>query len=526
MRLVWMLLMPFAIVFAQTLKVEKDAWVGFESINVEDLKSFDTYLSSDKLQGRETSYPGEKLAAAYIADHFKSLGLKPVGDNGTFFQHYNVELIRESDESTIAVKTQNGSKDFAWLKDFLSFGGRDTTVSGSIAFIGYMDNVTSDAMKQNLAGKVLFVFAGQRRAVNDTSSVQLTRRGLQFRPVPGAAATVVLMDNEGPASYDRLAGQLASFGILRGRMQLKGEESTRSVRQAPLMFYASPSIGEYVLKATGKTVDQIRNSAYRDSVFAPVVLDDVSLSIHSKVVKEERQAENVVGLLEGSDPVLKKQVVVFSAHFDHLGVGANGAIYHGADDDGSGTSMVMDLAQAFSKNPVKPKRSLLFLTVSGEEKGLLGSSYYTSHPIIPLDETIADFNTDMIGRMDTTHERTKDTPYTYLIGSDKISTELDSVLQAANKESNNIQFDYTYDSPNDPNHFYTRSDHYNFARKGVPIAFFFTGVHVDYHQPTDTVDKILFDRMVKIGQVVYYAGWKTANFIRMFAKNVSSSEYK
>jgi Zn-dependent M28 family amino/carboxypeptidase len=266
--------------------------------------------------------------------------------------------------------------------------------------------------------------------------------------------------------------------------------------------------------------------AFKDSVFSPLTFDDAEVSINTSVVKEERDAENVVGLLEGSDPVLKKQVVVFSAHFDHLGVGENGAIYHGADDDGSGTSMVMDLALAFSKNPVRPKRSLLFLTVSGEEKGLLGSSYYTTHPIIPLDETIADFNTDMIGRTDTSHERAGNVPYTYMIGSDKISTELDSVLQVANKETENIQLDYTYDSPNDPNHFYSRSDHYNFAKRGVPVAFFFTGVHADYHRPTDTVDKIMFDRIVKIGHLVYYAGWKTANFDRMFTKNVKSSEYQ
>jgi Zn-dependent M28 family amino/carboxypeptidase len=252
----------------------------------------------------------------------------------------------------------------------------------------------------------------------------------------------------------------------------------------------------------------------------------VSVTVNSKIAREQRRAENVVGYLEGSDPVLKRNAVVFSAHFDHLGVGPNGAIYHGADDDGSGTAMIMELAQAFAKNPVKPRCSLLFLAVSGEEKGLLGSLYYTSHPFVPLTQTIADFNTDMIGRMDTVHEKSNDKVYTYLIGSDKISTELDSILQVANRESNNIQFDYAYNNDQDPNQFYRRSDHYNFAKNGVPIAFFFTGVHADYHRPTDTIDKILFDRMVKIGQVVYYAGWKAANLNRMLVKNGSGSGYK
>ncbi len=466
------------------------------------------------------------MAAKFIAEHFHSLGLKPIGDDGSYLQHYAVELIKTDEKSGIEVKTGKESARFSWLKDFMAFGSRDTTVSGAVVFTGFTDNITPEENGANLAGKVVFVIAGPRRALHDTSFAEIRRRGAPFRPNPAAAATIMILDETGPGSYERVSSQFASAGIARGRMQLKDVSSPRPARSTPLVLYASSELAGAVLAGSGYSLGQIRQQAFQDSVFAPVAIENSNVTIEMKTSTEERQAENVVGLLEGSDPVLKKEVVVFSAHFDHLGMGANGAIYHGADDDGSGTSMVMELAFAFSKNPVKPKRSLLFLTVSGEEKGLLGSSYYTSHPIIPLDETIADFNTDMIGRMDTSHERTKDIPYTYIIGSDKISTELDSVLQVANKETNNIQIDYTYNRPDDPNRFYQRSDHYNFARKGVPIAFFFTGVHADYHRPTDTVDKILFDRMKEIGQLVYYAGWKTANFSRMFVKNVSSSEYR
>lgn len=526
MRYVPLLLLPVFFATAQIPNVEQSARVGFESINTDDLKKFDTYLSSDALQGRETSYPGERLVAKYIAEHFRSLGLKPMGDNGSFLQHYQVELLRVDDKSDIVVNTGKDSKRFSWVKDFMAFGGRDTSVSGGVAFTGFTDNDTPEQAGTSLAGKVVFVFAGPRRALNDTSVTQVRRRGATVRPIPSAVATIVVLDEIGPASYVRFSSQLASAGLSRGRMQLKSDSPSRPARPTPLMLYGSPEIAEAILSGSGQSLNEIRQKAFQDSVFTPVIVAGRDVTINMKMASEDREAENVVGLLEGSDPVLKKQIVVFSAHFDHLGMGANGAIYHGADDDGSGTSMVMELAAAFAKNPVKPKRSLLFLAVSGEEKGLLGSSYYTSHPIIPLDETIADFNTDMIGRMDTTHERTKDIPYTYIIGSDKISTELDSVLRVANKESNDLQIDYTYNNPDDPNRFYQRSDHYNFARKGVPIAFFFTGVHVDYHRPTDTVDKILFDRMMKIGQLVYYAGWKTANFGRMFSKNVSSSEYR
>jgi hypothetical protein len=520
------LFIPMGFLLAQTPKIEQGALTGYESINTEDLKEYDTYLSSDALQGRETSYPGERLAAQYIAAHFKLLGLKPVGDSGTYYQHYDVELVRVSDKSSLAVTSGGVSTMYSWMNDFVTFGGRDTSVSGNVVFVGYMDNAIADTPNSNLSGKVVIVFVGQRRAASDTASAQIRRRSTGFRPDPSAAATLIVMDAAGPASYDRFSEQVASYGILKGRMQLKGAASSRSSRQSPLTLYVSPTVAEAILGKTGKTLDDIRTAAYRDSVFNPVVLANSSVSIDLNVTKEDRRTENVVGLLEGSDPELKNQVVVFSAHFDHLGVDANGAIYHGADDDGSGTSMVMDLAKAFSENSLRPRRSLLFLAVSGEEKGLLGSTYYTNHPIVPLSETIADFNTDMIGRMDTTHEKTKEVPYTYLIGSDKISTELDSILRVANKETENIQFDYTYNDPSDPNRFYQRSDHYNFAKHGVPIAFCFTGVHADYHKPTDTVDKILFDRIVKIGHVVYYAGWKTANFSRMFRKNVTSSEYQ
>lgn len=165
------------------------------------------------------------------------------------------------------------------------------------------------------------------------------------------------------------------------------------------------------------------------------------------------------------------------------------------------------------------------MTVAGEEKGLLGSRYYVTHPVIPLDKTIANINTDMIGRTDKKHDDLGERNYTYVIGSDKISTELDSVLKAANAESENLSLDYTFNDERDPNQFYRRSDHFNFARNGIPVVFFFTGVHADYHRPTDTADKIMFDKMERIARLIFYTGWKVADFDRLFAKNVALSGY-
>ena len=526
MKSACLIFFPIAFALAQVSGVEPDARAGFQSINADDLKSYLTYLASDALQGRETSYAGERLAAAYIAGQFKTFGLRPVGDAGTYLQHYDVEIVGISDSTTISVRTGGVQEKFNWTDDFIAFGGRDTSVSGLVACVGYADSKTPPEARSTLAGRVILVFSGSRPgAPFHAPAVSLRRLFGAGRRDSGAVAMLIVAEDTGASSYPMIVSQMFSAGIGRPRMVLKGEPQ-RAGRSGPLTFVVSPALAGAILRSSGSTLQEARRLASADSVFSPIMMDQVTVALDEKTVREERQAENVVGLLEGSDPVMKNNVVVFSAHFDHLGTGVGGAIYHGADDNGSGTAMVIDLARAFEKNPVRPACSLLFLTVSGEEKGLLGSAYYTSHPVVPLENTVADFNTDMIGRMDSAHQASGAGPYTYLIGSDKISTGLDSILRLANRESNNIELNYTYNDERDPNQFYRRSDHYNFAKHGVPIAFFFTGVHPDYHKPTDTIDKILFDRIVKIGQVVYYAGWKTANVHRMLPKDGTGSGYR
>ncbi len=524
MRLLLLLVLPFALAIAQQSRVEKDAAAGYGSIKAADLRIHDTILSSDSLEGRETSYPGQEKAAQYIASQFMKAGLKPIGDNGTYFQHFDLDLTRTDDATNVSVRTESSTQTFSWLKDFVSFGTRDTVLSGSVAFVGFMDSALDSVSQAKLAGKIVVAFVGKRLEARDTAAPAMQRVFRSFRRDPGVLATLVVADERGSSSFEKISSLFRSFGADRGSMSLKG--ITRQPRAQSLVFFVSSAIANEILRQNGSTMSELRTRAEKDSIFSPRFFERTTMTIQTKVERQDRHSENVVGLLAGSDPELKKQVVVFSAHYDHLGKSADGRIYHGADDDGSGTSMVLDLAQAFTANKVRPKRSILFMTVAGEEKGLLGSSYYVSHPLIPLDQTIADINTDMIGRVDPKHDSLKVVDYTYVIGSDKISTELDSVLHVANAESENLTLDYQYNDENDPNQFYRRSDHFNFARNGIPIVFFFTGVHVDYHQPTDTVDKILFDRMAKIGKLVYYTGWKVANFPRMFTKNGTAGGYR
>lgn len=222
-----------------------------------------------------------------------------------------------------------------------------------------------------------------------------------------------------------------------------------------------------------------------------------------------KASENVVAYIKGSEK--PDEIVVISAHLDHEGV-KNGKVYNGADDDGSGTVAILEIAEAFKKAVKEgkgPKRSVLFLHVTAEEKGLLGSKYYTENPLFPLKNTVCDLNIDMIGRIDSRHK--KDPNYIYLIGSDKLSTELHNVSEAMNTKYTKINLDYKYNDENDPNRFYYRSDHYNFAKHNVPIIFYFNGTHKDYHKPTDTPDKINYELLEKRARLVFYTAWEVAN---------------
>lgn len=220
-------------------------------------------------------------------------------------------------------------------------------------------------------------------------------------------------------------------------------------------------------------------------------------------------SENIWAFIEGSEK--PDEILVISAHYDHVGM-KNGEVYNGADDDGSGTVALLEIAQAFmqaKKDGYGPKRSILFLHVTGEEHGLHGSRYYSENPLFPLANTIADLNIDMIGRRDDQHKDKGN--YVYVIGSDRLSTDLHNINEEANKKYTKLDLDYTFNDKNDPNQFYYRSDHYNFAKKGIPIIFYFNGVHEDYHKPGDTPDKIEYDMLAKRAQLAFVTAWELAN---------------
>ena len=223
-----------------------------------------------------------------------------------------------------------------------------------------------------------------------------------------------------------------------------------------------------------------------------------------------KDSENVVAFIPGSEK--PDEFLVISSHYDHVGIDDEGNIFNGADDDGSGTVAILEIAEAFMKakaDGYAPKRSIVFLNVTGEEKGLIGSKWYTDNPIFPLEQTVANLNIDMIGRSDVAHEGNDN--YVYLIGSDKLSTELHNLSEEVNSKYMNMDLDYTFNDENDPNRFYYRSDHYNFAKNNIPVIFYFNGVHEDYHKMTDTPDKIEYEHLEKRARLIFLTAWEIAN---------------
>jgi len=470
-------------------------------ISVEDAKKHLTIIASDAFEGRETGKPGADKAAAYLAAEFEKMGLQaPV--NGSYF--LDIPLTNTS----FAIKSFaiNGTT-LTYGKDYSSGGGTGTQTlkANEVVFVGY--GTEAELANTDLTGKVVLVIGEAKPGVAVDASNPRAAMMAAARVTAGIRqknpALILVVNNVTPGN---MAGKLTE------RISLKSA-TPRPVVARPLALTITPAIADQLLKASGKTYDQLK-SASATATTAQTIKADVAADYASEV--KDAKAVDVLGFLPGSDPKLKDEVLVFSAHYDHIGMLTEGTpgdrINNGADDDGSGTTGILEIARAFTqakKDKKGPRRSILFLGNVGEEKGLLGSEYYSEHPVFPLANTITDLNIDMIGRRDPAHKGLPD--YCYLIGSDKLSTTLHTISENANNTYIKLAVDYKYNDPKDPERIYYRSDHYNFAKHGVPIVFYFDGVHEDYHGVGDEVDKIDFPLLVKRAQLVFYTGWDLAN---------------
>jgi len=481
-----------------------------KSITTEDLERHLLKLTSDEFEGRETGEPGQKLAAEYIGYCFDQMEYFSRVKDGYLQSIPMKRVYPEGAEIAINGKTFEQNKDFYY---FPRFG--DTIIhAGSITFMGYGIEATEGYSDYNsetdIEGKVVAIMLNEPMDEKGNSFLHQKddsvlessgnfRKKITIARKYGAAA-VLLIDDELEGNIDKRKHYLERVSMSLDEPQQKGPRSQP-------YFFISQEMADGYLEKNGSSIAQMKKkiaggkSANNKEI-------DVKLMLKVNRKKEKFETENVLGFLEGSD--LKDEILVLTAHYDHLGK-HHGEIFYGADDNGTGTSAILELAEAFSmakKAGHGPRRSILFMLVSGEEKGLLGSKYYTNNPVYPLESTIANLNIDMIGRNDTAHT---DPNYVYVIGSDKLSSALHEISETTNDEYTNMELDYTFNDPSDPNRLYYRSDHYNFASRGVPAIFYFGGFHEDYHKATDTADKIDFEKVRKTSELVFYTAWELAN---------------
>lgn len=448
---------------------DKKAMKYAKTITSEDLKSHLSILASDEYEGRETGKKGQKMAAKYIAEHFESLGLEAPVD-GSYFQSFNLT------ESTFGMLYfRKGDEKKIGFEDFIYYSKAETYGEEYIEIILADEN---DQNVKNYKDKYVAYVVEALGGVQDR--INLAKES-------GAKGFIVVLNSE-----KEFSSTMSRFGPYLQRPSLGLD--TRNNESDKMIIVST----ELISWAYGKDFEEIKEG------------DVTQVILNADYLDKPISTENVLGFLKGSEK--PDEVIVITSHYDHIGI-TDGEINNGADDDGSGTVTVLELAEAFTmaaKKKAGPKRSILFMTVTGEEKGLLGSRYYTdTDPIFPLENTVTNLNIDMVGRVDEKHSDNPD--YIYVIGSDKLSQELHNLSENINKTYTDLELDYTYNDENDPNRFYYRSDHYNFAKNNVPIIFYFNGTHADYHKPTDTVEKINFDKMQKIAQLIFHTGWEIAN---------------
>lgn len=472
-------------------------------INVKGLSKNLHEIASDKYQGRETGKKGQKMAAKYIAEQFKLAGIPPYKDQG-YYQKFSLNVITpKPGELRINGKKYSGNTDFYNYP----LETEQQQQTNDILFLGYgiHSDKYDDYAGANVKNKVLMIFAGEPVS-NDVSlvtgnanrSAWSGRYTIKTKKAKGEGAKALLI------IVDDIAEEISEnkHYIESSRMELESHKT-----EMPTVFISKQMANDILGNKISLSEIQ-QKIAVSQKPYSVEIKADVVLSIKNKIKKVG--SENVLGYVEGGD--LKNELVVITAHYDHLGKEGRKIIYNGADDDGSGTVAVIALAEAFAKAKKEgrgPRRSILFMTVAGEEKGLLGSSYYVEHPVYPLVNTVCDLNIDMIGRMDEKHAGNPN--YIYLIGSDKLSSTLHSISENVNTTYSKLELDYTYNDEKDKNRFYYRSDHYNFAKKGIPVIFYFNGVHEDYHRITDDVEKINFEKIEKIARYIFFTAWELAN---------------
>jgi hypothetical protein len=506
---------------------------GRAEIDAAQLKEWLTYIASDELQGREVYTEGLGLAASYIADRLKEWGVKPAVD-GTYFQPVKVVSVRTTSRSSVTVAVNGQTRTFKDGEGITlprNMGSTRTIRGDDVRFVGYgVQNAEvgwDDYADLDPRGTIV-IWLGRSgpRAAGEAP------RGLAGRSriatEKGALAVI------GPAAA---SPQGRGGGGRRGEPPADFTTAQRYDIPGPLATTAQDDFFEFLFSGAKTSYVELKALAEKREPLPRFQLNGVTLTFNvdaEYTVVTTRLSRNVVGIVEGSDPALKTTYVAFGAHYDHIGYhqttppaggdnfGCPGQsrptprpgdiVNNGADDDGSGTVGLMAIARAFALGP-RPKRSLVFVWHTAEESGLQGSRYNADHPVVPNDQILAQLNVDMIGRNRCDDPQKSNT--VYLVGSDRISTDLHNISEDANASlASPMTLDYELNDPAEPQSLYTRSDHYSYAAKGIPVIFYTTGLHRDYHYVTDEIDRIDIEKLAKVTELVYATGLRLATLDR------------
>ena len=452
------------------------------SIDLDDYLQKLSVIAHDSMGGRDTPSPGLEMTAEWIGSEFERIGLVPAGDDGSYVQRYLIETV--APDLVASSAKVNGGGDLRFGRDLVIAAASEGDLEGDVVMFVGMGDMTPEAVSK-IVGKHVVVgsMPGGLDAAGRRFVADLRRSG---------ALSVLVVTDVPDRAWNQYVERVSGNSVIR-----LGHDDTATGFSVEVRDHAIRPI----LSAHGVDLDQARGQGAVSIIDVP----GLALTLSPRVqVLVSRSAPNVAGILEGSDPVLKEEYVVFSAHMDHIGIGSPNAegdsINNGADDDGSGTTAVLEITEAYASLATKPRRSMIFVLVSGEEKGLWGSAYFADNPPVPIDRMVADLNVDMIGR---------NWPDTIVaIGMEH--SDLGQTLRLVNEAHPELGMTAIDDIwPGE--RFYFRSDHYNFARKGVPVLFFFNGTHEDYHGRDDEVDRIDAEKAARISQLIFYLGNELAN---------------
>jgi peptidase M28-like protein len=489
-----------------------------DSITPGELRMHLQFLASPELGGRYTLSPSFAIAARYIASHLEAYGFKGAGEHGDFLQTFQVVASKpDTAKSLLEISFDGKPKAYHFGDFYIPAESANGDAQGKIVFAG--TGISSPSQHQDdyagldVKGKIVLIVPGTPSSV---ASLERNEYGQGAARSHGAVGILQLPPQRFLELMKGKGFQERAASRENIRLARDGEGNLPQVT-------LGPALAEELLSACGldlKTIYQAAN--HKEKLQGKSV--DLSAKMTVSTQQTKSTTQNVAGILEGTDPVLKNEYVVFSAHYDHLKTSPAGEIYPGADDDGSGTTSVLAIAHAMSLE--RPKRSVLVMFHAGEELGLLGSEYNTDYaPVVPLKQMVADLNIDMIGRsklpgdnaMEDDHLTDANT--VYLVGSNRISQELHKLSEETNSQFQKMKLDYYYNDPNNPERIYFRSDHWNYAKHGIPIIFYFDGTSVDYHRPTDTIEKIDFTKMTKVARLVFETGWRIANLDHRLANS-------